>query len=635
MLQLLADWVGSSSFLPHGYCFAWDPLLLWTMVSAHTLIGISYFSIPITLFLFVRRQKDLRFNVLFVMFGMFILACGTTHFIDLLNIWVPVYRIDAAAEALTAGISMATALMMWPLLPQVSAFLAAQRQTRIEMQDLNTRLAESLRQIQLRRQDAEQSERRFRLTFESAPIGLAMVGLDGRMIDVNEALCTMLGYTEPEVLSRNFRDITHPDDLQADVQHFNELLDGRGSSYRMEKRYLHKLGHVIHAQLDVALLRDDQGRPLHFISQVQDISHRMSAEAELVSSRQQLEAGYHRLERQNEEIITLGELSAVLQACQNFEEMIAPMSSYGARLFPRWSGALYLMHASRNYLECVVRFGNPDLSEPVFGNNACWSLRRGEMQWQGEGGLRCGHVHPQAAGRAILCVPVTAQGETIGIGYLQAQAGMSAEELDETREHVERLAGMVADRVGIAIANVKLRESLRLQSIRDPLTGLLNRRYLEESLPRELGLARREEQALAVLMIDVDHFKRFNDTYGHDTGDQALRIVGGLFASQFRGSDIACRFGGEEFCIVLPGAGRNEAVARAEQLCARVRELSVMHHGNVVGTLTISVGIAVSPEHGDSMEVLLEAADAALYQAKRGGRDRAVCPEPIAARPAA
>jgi diguanylate cyclase (GGDEF)-like protein len=311
------------------------------------------------------------------------------------------------------------------------------------------------------------------------------------------------------------------------------------------------------------------------------------------------------------------------------------MSSYGARLFPGFSGALYLIHASRNYLECVTRFGNPDLGEPVFGSNACWALRRGEMQWLGQGGLRCGHVHADTGGRVILCVPVTAQGETIGIAYLQSDADIGVAELGEVREHIERLAGMVADRLGIAIANVKLRESLRLQSIRDPLTGLLNRRYLEESLPRELGLARREEQSLAVLMIDVDHFKRFNDAYGHDTGDQALRMVGGLFASQFRGSDIACRFGGEEFAIVLPGAGRAEALARAEQLCGQVRELKVMYHGDVVGTLTISAGIAVCGEHGDTMEALLEVADAALYQAKRDGRDRVVCPDPAVDRSAA
>src|SRR5581483_9501801 len=213
---------------------------------------------------------------------------------------------------------------------------------------------------------------------ESAPIGLALVGLEGRWIDVNQVLCDMLGYTEPELLGRTFQDITHPDDLGADLELLRGLLEGRARSYRMEKRYFHKHGPIIHVQLDVALLRDEQDRPLHFISQIQDVSQRQRAAAELASSQQRLEDGYKRLQRQNQEITALGELSAVLQACQNFDEMTAPMSSYGQRLFPGWSGALYLIHASRNYLECVARFGNPDLSEPVFGSSACWALRRGE-----------------------------------------------------------------------------------------------------------------------------------------------------------------------------------------------------------------------------------------------------------------
>ena len=625
MLQRIADWAGGSGFLPHGYCLAWDPLLLWTMVVSHAMIGLAYFSIPIAIFHFLRRQKDLRFNALFVMFGLFILACSTTHLIELVNIWRPVYRLDAALEALTAGISLATAVMMWPLLPQVTAYLQGQRQNRTELQDVNLRLGESLRQLEQRRQEAEASERRFRLGFESAPIGLALVALDGRWVDVNQVLCDMLGYSTAELLRLTFQDITHPEDLDADLAQVHNLLEGRGKTYRMEKRYLHKSGRIIQAQLDVALLRDEQGRPLHFISQIQDITRRKQDESELALSRRQMEDGYRQLKRQNQEITTVGELSAVLQACQNFDEMLAPMSSYCRRLFPGWSGALYLLHASRNYLECAVRFGNPELSEPVFGANACWALRRGEMQWHGAGGMRCGHLRPESGGRAMLCVPVTAQGEAIGVAYLQSDAPLGEAELGETRGHIEQLAGMVADRVGIAIANVKLRESLRRQSIRDPLTGLLNRRYLEESLPRELGLARREQQPLAVLMIDVDHFKRFNDAYGHDTGDQALRMVGALFAAQFRGSDIACRYGGEEFAVVLPGTGKDEAVARAEQLCAKVRELSVMHQGTVVGSLTISIGVAVCFEHGEHMEQLIETADAALYQAKRAGRDRVAC----------
>ena len=627
MTQQFADVAGGSGFLPHGYCLAWDPPLLWTIVIAHAVIGLSYFSIPIAIFYFLKRQKDLQFNRLFLMFGLFILACGTTHFISLVNIWYPVYRLDASALAVTAGISLATALLLWPLIPKVSSFLHQQRQTRESLQIANLRLGESLGQLEQRRIQAEQSERRFRLSFENAPIGKAIVGLDGRWIDVNNALCSMFGYSEQEFLVSSFQDITHPDDLERDLTHVRDLLAGRGNSYRMEKRYFHKLGHEIDAQLDVAVQRDEQGQPVHFISQIQDITARKRVEAELRESKLQLEAGFATLKRQNEEITILGELSAILQACHNLDEMIVPLGRLSQSLFPGFSGALHLMHASRNYLDCVMRFGRSILCEPVFQSDTCWALRRGQPHWWGQDGLRCTHIHAEAAGRSILCVPVMAHGETIAVFFLQADAAICHRELQEMQPRLEQLTAMLADRIGIAIANIRLRETLRLQSIRDPLSGLLNRRYLEESLPRELGLAQREQQKLAVLMIDVDHFKRFNDTYGHETGDQALRLIGQLFISQFRGSDIACRFGGEEFAIVLPRTDLIQAQLRAQDLLEKVRELEVIHRGAVVGTLTISLGIACFPEHGETAAALIDAADQALYQAKRNGRDRIVCSE--------
>jgi len=630
MMQQFADLATGSGFLPHGYCLAWDPLLLWTIVIAHAVIGLSYFSIPIAIFYFLKRQKDLRFNGLFLMFGLFILACGATHFIGLVNIWYPIYRLDASALAVTAGISLATALLLWPLIPQVSAFLHRQRLTQENLQTVNLRLGESLGQLEQRRIEAEQSERRFRLSFENAPIGKAIVGLDGHWIDVNHALCTMLGYSEQELLASSFQDITHADDLKRDLTHLGDLLAGRGNSYRMEKRYFHKLGHEIHAQLDVAVQRDEQGQPVHFISQIQDITARKRVEAELRESKLQLEAGFAMLKRQNEEITALGELSAILQACHDLEEMIVPLGRFSQLLFPGFSGALHLMHASRNYLECVMRFGRPILCEPVFQSDTCWALRRGQPHWLGQDGLRCAHLHADAAGQVMLCVPVMAHGETIAVFFLQADAVIRHPEFQEMRPHLEQLTSLVADRIGIAIANVRLRETLRLQSIRDPLSGLLNRRYLEESLPRELGLARREQHELAVLMIDVDHFKRFNDTYGHDTGDQALRLIGQLFLGEFRGSDIACRFGGEEFAIVLPRTNLIQAKARAQQLLEKVRQLEVTHQGVVVGTLTISLGIACFPEQGETAAALIEAADRALYQAKRSGRNRIVCSEIMA-----
>ncbi|MBL6749042.1 MAG: diguanylate cyclase [Nevskia sp.] len=593
-----------------------EPLLFWATLAANVLIGLCFLAIPFALFLFVRRNGGLRFKSIFVMFGLFILASGITHWMAVLQIWMPLHRLAAILLALTAAASLATAAALWPLLPQVSRFLDRRMSAEKELGQANRRLNDSLHLLQ-------ESERRFRLSFDSAPIGLAAVALDGRFIDANHALCAMLGYSESELLSRTFQDITHPDDLQTDLEHVRTLIEGRGDSYRMEKRYFHKSGYVIRAQLDVAMLRDEHGKPLHFISQIQDITSRKRVEAELRENKRKLEQGFARLMQTNHEITTLSELSGILQACQSVEEVAAPLSTFTPALFPGYSGSMYLLHASRNYLESTVRFGNPDSSEPVFSPDACWALRRGQLHWNGQDGLRCAHIRADSGNRAVVCIPIISQGDIVGIGFLQADKAGDDALQSEDRQHFEQLAGMVADRVGIAVSNIKLRQTLRLQSIRDPLTGLFNRRYLEETLPREIGLAERRGHELSMLMIDVDRFKQFNDVHGHEAGDQALRLIGGQIAKHFRDSDIACRFGGEEFAVVLPGANGSQAAAKAEELRAQVERLQLTVRDEVIGPVTISVGAAqFRPQQraGD----LIGTADRALYRAKNEGRNRVV-----------
>jgi diguanylate cyclase (GGDEF)-like protein len=174
------------------------------------------------------------------------------------------------------------------------------------------------------------------------------------------------------------------------------------------------------------------------------------------------------------------------------------------------------------------------------------------------------------------------------------------------------------------LANLQLRERLRSQSIRDPLTGLFNRRYLEETLARELSRANRTGQSLGLIMFDVDHFKRLNDTFGHDAGDTVLRELGRFVERNFRTSDVACRFGGEEFVILVPDTELEQLERRAQRLREAIKQVAFSHQGIPLGTVTISLGAGISPDHGDSPDSLLGAADAALYRAKNAGRDRAV-----------
>jgi diguanylate cyclase (GGDEF)-like protein len=178
--------------------------------------------------------------------------------------------------------------------------------------------------------------------------------------------------------------------------------------------------------------------------------------------------------------------------------------------------------------------------------------------------------------------------------------------------------------MALALANLRLRESLRNQSIRDPLTGLFNRRYMQESLEREIHRANRDQSPIGVVMIDLDHFKNFNDTFGHPAGDALLRALAHLLQSHVRGEDIACRYGGEEFALILPHTSLDVTWQRAELLREKFKHLQPLHDGQVLGSITLSVGVAVYPAHGANGEAVLQAADSALYRAKHSGRDRAV-----------
>ena len=211
-----------------------------------------------------------------------------------------------------------------------------------------------------------------------------------------------------------------------------------------------------------------------------------------------------------------------------------------------------------------------------------------------------------------------AQGETLGLFYL------STSEPDQLTEAKQQLAVAVAENIALALANLQLRETLRQQSIRDPLTGLFNRRYLEESLDRDLHRAQRQQQSLGIIMLDIDYFKHFNDTFGHKAGDVVLRTLGQFLKENIRGSDIVCRYGGEEFLLILPEACIADAKQRAEQLRQGIRQLDIQYQDSSLGPVTISLGVACFPEHGSTGEALIRAADAALYCAKRRGRDRTI-----------
>jgi diguanylate cyclase (GGDEF)-like protein len=325
----------------------------------------------------------------------------------------------------------------------------------------------------------------------------------------------------------------------------------------------------------------------------------------------------------NQEITFLSQMSSFLQTCATSEEACTAIARFGPQLFPTEAGVIFLFHASRNYVEHAASWGGPAAQSDMFQPADCWALRRGRVHAVSsqDNAMLCAHVARHGApAPAYICAPMMAQGETLGLLYLQALPAADAPLSDAKQQ----LAAAVAEQIALALSNLKLRETLRQQSVRDPLTGLYNRRFLEEALDREIARLERKTLPLSLLMIDVDHFKSFNDTFGHEAGDAVLRDLGGILQRYVRGGDIACRFGGEEFTVVLPEADLDTARQRAEILREAARELRLVHDGKSLGAVTLSVGVACFPEHGRRREHLLQAADAALYAAKDAGRNQVV-----------
>ncbi len=329
----------------------------------------------------------------------------------------------------------------------------------------------------------------------------------------------------------------------------------------------------------------------------------------------------------NRESELLGELGDLLQSCLSAGEAHRLIADRGRILFPGSCGALCLTASSRDIVEVAAAWGKPSVVERYFAPKDCWALRLGRVHVMGDlDALACRHLG-QARPRWAMCVPMMAHGEALGFLYIEGSAHYQPQREETTWQmsaSQHRLARTFAEHAALALANLNLREILRMQSVRDSLTGLYNRRYMEESLEREVRRSTRKKSSLGVMMIDVDHFKRFNDTFGHEAGDAVLRTLANLFRTQLRGEDVVCRYGGEEFTMILPEASLDATRQRAEQLREAAKHATTEFRGKSLDPVTLSIGVSCFPENGNAGETLLRAADAALYRAKELGRDHVV-----------
>lgn len=449
--------------------------------------------------------------------------------------------------------------------------------------------------------------------------------IEQRNIYANHEFEIVLGYSPTEIQQMEQLFLTrliHPEDFEQYTQLVQQLnLAKDGDMIEGEYRMQHVNGEWRWLQAwETVFTRNAAGCPQQILGTAQDITERKQAEVKLQQANEQLIIKVKELELRNNEITLLSEMSDLLQTCLSWEEVSTVIAQFAPLLFPNNSGAVFAISNSRNLVEALSSWGGLVTSNVLFSTTECLALRRGQphLVEDTSNGLVCKHLKLCSLPHAYFCIPMVAQGETMGVLYLSFA---NKADLTKAKQH---LAVTVARQISLSMANLKLHETLQQQRIRDSLTGLYNRRYLEESLERELHRARQTQQFLGVCMIDVDHFKHFNDTFGHEAGDAVLRELGVFLTTNLRGSDIACRYGGEELTVIFPEANLEETRLRAEYLREGVKHLRIEHRRQILGAITISLGVACFPQHGSTGEAIIRVADTALYRAKREGRNRVV-----------
>ncbi|MCL4503498.1 MAG: diguanylate cyclase [Deltaproteobacteria bacterium] len=452
--------------------------------------------------------------------------------------------------------------------------------------------------------------------FDNSVDTIGIADRHGNLINWNKAAEEMYGYTFAELQGKKAFE------LYADKDALDKMLtqlrrDGFVKHYEIDMKK--RDGTIFPCSLSVKILRDQNQKTLGSVTVSRDLTETKKFLSNLQASNEQLQSLVREAEERNRYMALLQEMNEFFQSCQTPEETYEAIAHYTSKFFPGYGGALYLLNNSENFFEIVANWGETAPLETLFGHNECWALRRSRLILVNDppNSLNCPHVS-SALPAGYLCVPLIAQGKELGILHLQSPSP----ELVEQMQSFEPYTKPVAEAMAMALANLNLRESLKNQAIRDGVTGLFNRRYLNETLERELSRGKRLGVNMGFIMMDLDHFKEYNDIYSHEAGDQMLEALGNLIRWQTRKEDIPCRYGGEEFLIVMSGAPLEVVLERAQELHQQVKQLHLQYRH--LHPVTTSVGVAVYPDHGSSAKEIIRAAESALRRAKTEGRDQVV-----------
>ncbi|MCP4404332.1 MAG: diguanylate cyclase [bacterium] len=426
-------------------------------------------------------------------------------------------------------------------------------------------------------------------------------------------------------------EIVHVRDTRADKQHYKGVDKKIGVEFRSILSLPFQAKGTVIGVLNLvdtvanSFTEDD----LRLVESIATVAANAIEKAHLYMAAQQEIAERKRVEkmmqRHNRDLTFLNQMNTLLQKCHAEDETYTVLNNMCQQIFASDSGWIFLLNTEQPMLEVVGSWNGPAPEAQIIDHYRESAHGKTYVLESPDSTPLHLYLNP-APDDGYPCAIRGTSGEILGIffaAFSQPEPDSSVEQSDQIRASKQLMATRITEQYALFLTNLRLREALRREAIRDPLTGLFNRRYMEEALVREVRRAKRNTTSVGIMMLDVDHFKAFNDTHGHKTGDVVLQELGKLLERMIRGGDIACRYGGEEFLVILAGTTLETTELRAEELLWQIRALSITSQ-NATLSITASLGIAVLPIHGSDIQSVVSAADAALYEAKRRGRNQAV-----------
>ena len=620
------------------------PQLLWLTLAGTALSAIACYSIFFSLTYFFYRRPDTHYRPLLALFMVALFSCGSTLLARLWSLTQSPHWAEAWLTLFTGLIALSAAFACWWILPR-----ALRAPGRRELQTAYQQLNENHRRLM-------ESEQRYRLLLETAAEGVWMVDMDGNTLFANPAMREMLQVDSLE--HANLRDFCRPQDLEQVSINLRRRCAGIRESH--DFTFVRSDGTEIHTMVSAEPVRGPDGAVNSVLGLVTDITDRVQAETQLARLNRELESrvaertqrlaeanaalaeelqnrdGLERklrganerlqrtvilLRQQTELVSQLNRLGDLMHAANDLREMMMVTARFCERFFNTSACGFYLPGENGYSLE--FSFGQ-DLAalEPQLLWNQCWAIKQGKPHPVSgvHDSIRCGHLAELPGRINSLCLPLTVGAGGPGLLCLLSEEAFWSGDEGEDRRRKEAYVAL-AEHAAQAIGNLRLRHELQELSFRDPLTGVYNRRFMIDNLRMEVARCKRHQEPLALMIFDLDDFKQINDQHGHDVGDRTLRDVARVAQEHLRESDVLCRYGGEEFLVVMPGANAEQAMQRAGQILEAIRDLSIPAEAGEV-RISASIGVATFPASGHTELALRRAADQAMYDAKARGKNR-------------